>query len=156
MNTSATIEKQLDRELTVRATAVACCETGYPIVIRNAPQTMERAPFPTLYWLTCPSLRKSLARLEAAGLIEDLTRELAADEDLRTRLALSDEQYRLTRDDGRASPTPGGIAGCRDIYKIKCLHAHAADWLAAGNNPIGERLMATCPVPTDCDACAAL
>ena len=78
---------------------------------------------------------------------------LDENEDWRRRLLASDTAYRTER---RAFDVEGGIAGCRESFKVKCLHAHAADWLVAGLNPIGERVIELAPIPDDCSLCDAL
>ena len=152
-NDKLLIAAQLRRPLSVEATVARRCPTGYPLVIKNTGQSEGGAPFPTLYWLTCPEEHRRLARLEAAGLIADLQKKLEENEEWRRRLLASDDAYQAERD---APDVPGGIAGCRESFKVKCLHAHAADWLVAGLNPIGERVIELAPVPDDCNRCASL
>ena len=40
---------------------------GVPMVVRNAPFTVDGTPMPTRYWLVDPDLNAAVARLEAAG-----------------------------------------------------------------------------------------
>ncbi len=147
------IAAQLKRRLSVKAAVERRCPSGYPLVIKNTGSSDVGTPFPTLYWLTCPQGRVRIARLEAAGLIAELQERLDADEVWRQRLLLSDKAYRAERGD---ADILGGIAGCRENHKVKCLHAHTADWLARGLNPIGECVIGMAPIPDDCDQCAAL
>ncbi len=152
-NDTPLIAAQLRRPLSVEATVARRCPTGYPLVIKNTGRSEGGTPFPTLYWLTCPEEHRRVARLEASGLIAELQEKLDEDEDWRHRLLASDNAYRAERG---ASDIEGGIAGCRGDFKVKCLHAHAADWLVAGLNPVGERVIELAPVPSDCERCAAL
>ena len=57
----AAVAEQLDREPTVPFTVSARCTGGHPLVIRNAPLDADNAPFPTVYWLTCPDAVKDVA-----------------------------------------------------------------------------------------------
>ena len=152
-NDTPLIAAQLRRPLSVKATVARRCATGYPLVIKNTGRSDDGAPFPTLYWLTCPEERLRVARLEAAGFIAELQEILDENQDWRNRLLASDTAYRAERG---AFDVEGGIAGCRDDFKVKCLHAHAADWLVAGLNPVGERVIELAPIPSDCHRCEAL
>lgn len=117
--------------------------------------------FPTLYWLTCPMLQAAIGRLESAGWIARLREELEADpaaaqeldqahrRTARMRTAMIPEATleRLRRDfPGQARVlTESGVAGMRDRrdrFAVKCLHAHFADYLATGENPVGRRVWA--------------
>lgn len=151
------IAKQLKREHVTEAEVIYRCAADFPVVIENPRATDEGRPFPTLYWLTCPRLQLDISRLEAGGLISEFQRELANDAVMREELHESDAHYRARRDGEAGSDVPmPGIAGCRDVLNVKCLHAHAADWLATGMNPVGRRIAALCPLPTDCDSCQEL
>ena len=151
------VTRQLGRELTCNMAPVSRCTAGFPVVVRNEPVTRDGVPFPTLYWLTCPSLCTDISRLEASGAVVDFERLLQSPE-TRTALLASDLAYRRERvEDGGAAGTAlleVGIAGNRDPLHIKCLHAHAADFLAAGLNPIGEKVLERAPMPIDCRICA--
>lgn len=117
--------------------------------------------FPTLYWLTCPMLQAAIGRLESAGWIGRLKEELGADPEavrelqkahertarIRTDMVPEATKERLERDyPGQARVlTESGVAGMRDSRDqlgVKCLHAHFADYLATGENPVGRRVWA--------------
>ncbi|HEX6971194.1 MAG TPA: DUF501 domain-containing protein, partial [Limnochordia bacterium] len=109
----------------------------------------------TLFWLTCPALRRAVGRMEAAGWIERLaegqrgaraeqmSRAHATYAALRGRLALAlglwPDHAKLLR-----VLTMSGVGGAtwrdrRALPGLKCLHAHFADFLARGAiNPVGE------------------
>src|SRR5690606_16484167 len=114
-----------------------------------------------LYWLTCPMLQAAIGRLESASWIARLREELEADpaaaqeldqahrRTARMRTAMIPEATleRLRRDfPGQARVlTESGVAGMRDRrdrLAVKCLHAHFADYLATGENPVGRRVWA--------------
>ena len=171
MDDEEIVTRQLGRELACDMTPVFRCAGGFPVVIKNASATRDGTPFPTLFWITCPALRADIARLEASGAVAGFERFLRSP---KTRAALfaSERAYRRERakktGSGRAikqvfiaRPDPGaeaalrgvGIAGNRNPLHLKCLHAHAADYLVAGLNPIGKKVMRSTPVPDGCRVC---
>lgn len=133
------------------------CVHGYPQVVVVRP-IVDRAPFPTLYWLTCPHLRTAIDRLEADGWIGRLERRIASDDRLAAAFAaarqryvaerlrvLTDAERRSLEAAGRmAALTERGIGGTRDPRRVKCLHAQAAHALV-GENPIGAMVLEMLP-----------
>ena len=119
------------------------------MVIENHPRLDDGAPFPTLFWLTCPILAKRVSRLEATGTMTELNEELAGDTNARARLHAAVERYVQRRDAleriEETSP-PGGSA-----ERIKCLHAHVAHELADPPNLAGGRALEASGWP-DCVA----
>jgi hypothetical protein len=133
------------------------CPAGHPCVMTTYPLRCQPAreidgaptwtPFPTLYWLTCPTLSSAIAHLERDGVIDQLERELAADVDLRKQLAHDHARYIearlavLTPQDRATVESDGamrtefarGIAGMTNFAAVKCLHAHVAQHLVHGN-----------------------
>jgi hypothetical protein len=126
------------------------CPYGLPAVTEQSPYTPEGEPFPTTYWITCPSLVASISRIEAAGGVERWSRAVEQDAELAASLERATEaQRRLRRglasgargDDGGAS-LELGIGGARTPRHLKCLHAHAAFALAHPGYGLGERILA--------------
>jgi hypothetical protein len=66
------VREQLGREPTIPFSIVARCGPGHPLVIRNRPLDAKGRPFPTTYWLTCPTAVGAVARLESEGWISRL------------------------------------------------------------------------------------
>ena len=81
------VREQLGREPTTPFTVVARCSDGHPLVIRNEPFDAEGHPFPTLFWLTCPTAVKAVSRLESEGAIAELNRRIEIDDDLSAAVA---------------------------------------------------------------------
>ncbi len=130
------VREQLGREPTVPFTVVARCPGGHPLVIRNRPVDLEGRPFPTLFWLTCPIAVKAAARLESEGWIGRWNARAEKDEALADALAAAHEEY--ARERSRGFPQAlgwGGVGGA--TRGAKCLHAHYANHLAGGRDPIG-------------------
>ena len=137
----ALVREQLGREPLTEFTVVARCGDGHPLVIRNHPVDAEGNPFPTLYWLTCPEAVKAVARLEADGWIKKLDsmfdRLDAEDPDMPPALEDAHDEYAEERARWHAgSEEWGGVGGTR--VGIKCLHAHYANHVAGGRDPVGR------------------
>lgn len=123
---------------------------GEPIVVATAPRLDDGTPFPTTYYLTHPDYVTEASRLEANGVMAELTAELAEDEELQAAYARAHTQYladraRIGREAGLdevvevADFSAGGMP-----TRIKCLHALVGHSLAAGPgvNPVGDRALA--------------
>jgi len=101
-------------------------------------------PFPTTYWLTCPTLKANISKLEDKGWVAKLETRLEKDEAALHAMAnahneyaacrwalLSDEHLSLVSERGWTEPLKEvGIAGIRNHRKVKCLHTMYAHWLA--------------------------
>jgi hypothetical protein len=120
------------------------CRCGLPDVVETAPRLPDGAPFPTLYYLTCPRAVAAVSRLEAGGLMREMTRRLAADPELRQGYLAAHRDYLARRDAAaRASgihPLPPGTPSAGGMPdRVKCLHALVAHELAApGTNTLGR------------------
>jgi hypothetical protein len=150
-------ERQLGRAPRSLVGVAARCPFGRPAVLVQAPYDVHGAPFPTLYWLSCPALVRAVGRLEADGGIAVLTAELAGDPELARDLEaverrVLDARARLAAagprlDGGEA--LRAGIAGEEPGGGLKCLHAHVATALANPPYRLGllalERARATYP-----------
>ena len=55
------------------------CPCALPSVVQTQPRLDDGTPFPTLYYLTCRRLAGLVARMEAAGVMQEMTERLAAD-----------------------------------------------------------------------------
>ncbi|MGH2677024.1 MAG: DUF501 domain-containing protein [Actinomycetota bacterium] len=128
--------EQLGREPLTEFSVVARCGDGHPMVIRNHPLDRDGKPFPTLYWLTCPAAVKSVARLESEGWIRRLEERSRSDPEFGA--ALDEAHRRYASERGHWAPEAeawGGVGGSR--AGVKCLHAHYANHLAGGGDPVG-------------------
>ena len=143
------VSEQLGRVPTGALSVVAYTATKDPAVICVDPLHGGN-PFPTLYWLTCPHLKKEISHLERKGIIGQWERDKEMikklqDDHLRyqqMRMSLLKERHPHWRE------LPGeklrilqetGVGGVRCLDSIKCLHAHYAHFLA-DYNVIGERV----------------
>jgi len=118
------------------------------------------APFPTVFWLTCPHLRSAVATLESRGMIEDVRRRIREDAEFRREYEGANARYALQRiglldaadraglhiDAQKDGPGAGmlrvieesGVGGAADWTGVKCLHMNVADFMAGNANPVGE------------------
>jgi len=130
------VREQLGREPTVPFTLSARCPGGHPLVIRNAPIDKGGHPFPTLFWLTCSVAVKAAARLESEGWIGRWNARAKEDEALAAALAAAHEEYARERSRGFPQALAwGGVGGA--ARGVKCLHAHYANHVAGGRDPVG-------------------
>ncbi len=124
------------------------CPCGLPDVIETAPRLPDGTPFPTLYYLTCVRACAAASRLEASGLMREMTQRLRSDPGLRGAYLAAHRDYAARRHAAAAAagvqpppadaPTAGGMPA-----RVKCLHALAAHELAVpGANPLGRQALA--------------
>jgi uncharacterized protein len=112
-----------------------------PDVVETSPRLDDGTPFPTLFYLTCPRARSAIGRLEASGLMREMTARLDDDPKLAARYQAAHEDY-LARRDAICSlgttVTAGGMP-----RRVKCLHVLVAHSLAAGAgvNPFGDEVL---------------
>jgi hypothetical protein len=138
----AAVAAQLHR--TPRATRDVAhrCTCGLPDVVQTHPRLDDGTPFPTLYYLTCPRAASAVGRLEASGLMRDMTQRLQTDADLAARYRHAHDDYLARRDALEplgTTVTAGGMP-----TRVKCLHVLVAHALAAGPgvNPLGDEALA--------------
>lgn len=151
------VSQQIGRPARGVVAIAARCRFGNPMVIAVAP-LIDREPFPTTFWLTCPYLVECVSALESEGAIRRLAAQVRSDPDfarklgqahraaaeLRVQMAGETDLRRLEELSPRAASrvTQTGVAGIRHPSGIKCLHAHLADHLGRGFNPVGQQVAA--------------
>ncbi|HEY6296737.1 MAG TPA: DUF501 domain-containing protein [Streptosporangiaceae bacterium] len=143
---AAVIAAQLGRPPRGLLAVAHRCPCGLPDVAETTPRLPDGTPFPTLYYLTCPRANAAVSRLEASGLMREMTARLA-DDALRQRYESAHHDY-LTRRAGAAraagvEPLPPGTPSAGGMpERVKCLHALAAHELATGGvNPFGREAL---------------
>jgi hypothetical protein len=134
----AVVAAQLGRDPRGLLAVVARCPSGHPAAVATSPRLPDGSPFPTLYYLTCPRLASLIGRLEAGGVMREMTDRLATDPDLAAAYQRAHESYLSERDaivQLGTQVTAGGMPG-----RVKCLHALVAHSLAVGPgvNPFGD------------------
>jgi hypothetical protein len=129
------------------------CPCGLPSVVQTQPRLDDGTPFPTLYYLTCRRLTGLVARLEATGVMQEMTERLATDPRLAQAYRSAHESYLAERDAVEPLGTQVSAGGMPD--RVKCLHVHVAHALARGSglNPFGDEALAQITrwwLPTPC------
>jgi hypothetical protein len=137
----AVVAAQLHRPPRATRAVAHRCGCGLPDVVETAPRLDDGTPFPTLYYLTCPRAASAIGRLEASGLMREMTERLAADEALKARYVAAYEDYLSRRDAIDPLGTTVAAGGMPD--RVKCLHVAVAHALAAGPgvNPFGDEAL---------------
>ena len=141
------VAAQLGRQPRGLRAIASRCPCGLPAVIETAPRLDEGTPFPTLYYLTCPKAVAAVSRLEADGVMREMTERLARDASLSEGYSAAHRDYlarreRVTRESGVAPLPPGTQSAGGMPERVKCLHALVAHELAApGVNPFGADVL---------------
>jgi uncharacterized protein len=141
---AAAVARQLGRQPRGLMAVAHRCPCGLPDVVETAPRLPDGTPFPTLYYLTCPRAVAAVSRLEASGLMRQMTERISAQPALQQACLAAHQDYLARRDQAAreagvqplppATPTAGGMPG-----RVKCLHALVAHELAVpGANPLGR------------------
>jgi len=135
------VRVQLGREPAPFCVA-ARCPYGLPSVIEN-----ERSrEMPTSFWITCPSLKADISRIEAAGGVKKAETKLGPD-----AVATVHEEHQ--RRYGTRVAGVGGGEGER-VGRIKCLHAFTALQLAGSiPNPVAKWTLERLSKPYPEDGC---
>jgi hypothetical protein len=135
------VAAQLHREPRATRGVAHRCSCGLPDVVETAPRLADGAPFPTLYYLTCPRAASAIGRLEASGLMREMSDRLAADPGLAARYRAAYDDYLRRRD--LIEPLGMTVAAGGMPDRVKCLHVHVAHSLAVGRgvNPFGDEAL---------------
>jgi uncharacterized protein len=136
------VARQLGREPRGVLEIAYRCPNGEPAVVKTSPKLPDGTPFPTLYYLTHPTLTAAASRLETTGMMREMTERLRSDPELAAAYRRAHESYLAERDAIEPLGTTFSGGGMPD--RVKCLHALAGHALAAGPgvNPIGDRAVA--------------
>lgn len=127
----------------------ARCRCGRPLVAATAPRLSSGIPFPTTFYLTHPTLTAAVSRLEAAGVMAEMSQRLTEDAALAEAYAAAHENYLAERD------RIGHLAGLEPVeeisgvsaggmpVRVKCLHVLVGHSLAVGRgiNPLGDETL---------------
>jgi uncharacterized protein len=146
---AAVVAEQLGRPPRALRGVAHRCPCGLPDVVETAPRLASGAPFPTLFYLTCPRAAAALSRLESAGMMREMEQRLATEPGLRAAMQAAHRDYLARRDAAAAAdgldPLPPGTQSAGGMPdRVKCLHALAAHELAVpGANPLGREALDT-------------
>lgn len=138
------LAEQLGRTPRGVVAIAARCVCGRPLVVRTAPRLPDGTPFPTTYYLTHPGAVAAASRLEAAGVMAQMSQRLTEDDELAAAYRRAHEHYLARRAElGEVEEIEGISAGGMPV-RVKCLHVLFAHSLAAGPgvNPLGDEGLA--------------
>lgn len=123
------------------------CPCGHPDVIETSPRLPDGTPFPTLYYLTCPRATAAVGRLEASGMMREMTERLRTDDDLAAHYRRAHDSYLARREQLGHVPEIAGVSAGGMPNRVKCLHVLVGHALAAGPgvNPLGDEALAALP-----------
>jgi len=143
----AAVAAQLGREPRAIRAVAHRCPCGNPDVVETSPRLPDGTPFPTLYYLTCPRASAAVGRLEASGLMREMSERLHADEQLAAGYRAAHESYLARREELGHVAEIAGISAGGMPNRVKCLHVLVGHALATGPgvNPLGDEAVAALP-----------
>jgi len=143
----AVVAAQLGREPRAIRAVAHRCPCGNPDVVETSPRLPDGTPFPTLYYLTCPRASAAVGRLEASGLMREMTERLGEDEHLAAGYRAAHESYLARREEVGHVAEIAGISAGGMPNRVKCLHVLVGHSLAVGSgvNPLGDEAVAALP-----------
>jgi hypothetical protein len=163
------VEKLLGRKPKVAFTVRTFCPDGTPQVLMTEPCFLEEGlwkPFPTIFWLVCPRLRLKISQLEQNHEITRIKSQLGSNQEFLRIFQEGQENFSKFRMDRLNEIFPQGVplvlrkslekttvVGSRDFFGVKCLHAHVAQELGFGKNPIGKLVLGIvgkCEISSGC------
>lgn len=145
------VEKQMGREMNNKIEVASYCKYGYPVTIKNYP-IMNKKPFPTMYWLTCPYLNDEISKLESKNYIEKIQEKIdensemqnelksAHEKEIKQRLKIIEKEIEKLPEPIQKTLKEKGIGGISEFKYVKCLHLHYAYYLSGEENPIGKEV----------------
>jgi hypothetical protein len=112
-------------------------------VVVTEPRLPDGTPFPTTYYLTCPRMASLIGTLEGSGVMREMEARLGDDPDLAASYAAAHEPYLAARAELGDVPEIAAVSAGGMPDRVKCLHALAAQSLAAGPgvNPLGDEVV---------------
>ncbi|EIT88006.1 hypothetical protein A200_05502 [Parascardovia denticolens IPLA 20019] len=144
----AAVQAQLGRYPRGMVAVGARCVCGQPLVTVTRPLLDGGIPFPTTFYLSAPVATKAISRLEASGIMTDLTDQVRTDLETkaaygRAHLAYLDFRRQLALRLGDSEDHIEGVSAGGMPERVKCLHALVAQSLAMGPgvNPIGDKAL---------------
>lgn len=116
---------------------------GNPAVVKTKPRLADGAPFPTLFYLTCPQLNSRLGTLESIGFMKELEAQLNSDQKLKDNYQNAHQNYILERENIEQVNEISEVSAGGMPTRVKCLHSLAAHSLAKGRgeNLIGDAVL---------------
>ncbi len=162
------IKSQLDSSADNVLAVIKRCSSGFPQILLVHP-FYKGEVFPTVFWLSCPKLRKDIFQLEDQGLLEKLTDKEKKSSSFSQKMKKAHDEYSLCRrklmkneqwkqaasisEDIVKTLKDSGVGGIRTSSGLKCLHTHYAHYAAGGENPVGRITSDHLEIPWLCRSC---
>lgn len=145
-----TLSLQLGRPVRDVVEIPARCVCGSPLVAATAPRLSSGIPFPTTFYLTHPAATQAVSRLEADGVMAEMSRRLVDDPELAAGHRAAHRNYLAERERIRlaAGLEPvweiDGVSAGGYPERVKCLHVLVGHALAVGPGvtPLGDEALA--------------
>ncbi|MGH3544799.1 MAG: DUF501 domain-containing protein [Mycobacteriales bacterium] len=120
------------------------CPCGLPDVVMTKPRLEDGTPFPTTFYLTCPSVNAQISTLESSGLMRQMTQRIADEPELGAAYAAAHIDYVTQRAKLGRVPEIEQVSAGGMPTRVKCLHALVAHALGRGPgvNPLGDEVLA--------------
>nr|WP_124054696.1 DUF501 domain-containing protein [Arcanobacterium ihumii] len=140
----AVLSAQLGRDPRGLVGIGARCACGAPAVTITFPRLPDGSPFPTLFYLSLPSLVKEISRIESSGGMTPFNERLKDDAELAAAHERAHFSYVERRDLLEDIPEIAGKSAGGMPDRVKCLHALAGYALAVGEGvcPVGDEALA--------------
>jgi hypothetical protein len=137
------VSRQLGRPARDVVAVASRCPCGLPDVVNTAPRLADGTPFPTFYYLTCPTLNSAISTLESEGLMAQMQQRLAQEPDTAQAYRQAHVRYLAARERHGSVPEIAGISAGGMPDRVKCLHVLVAQALADGPgvNPFGDEAL---------------
>ena len=116
-------------------------------MVETSPRLADGTPFPTLYYLTCPRANSAVGRLEASGLMRQMSERLISDPELAAEYRAAHDAYLARREQIEHVAEIAGVSAGGMPGRVKCLHVLVAQSLAGGPgvNPLGDEALGLLP-----------
>jgi hypothetical protein len=143
----AAVSSQLGRPARGIRSIAHRCSCGLPDVVETEPRLPDGTPFPTTFYVTCPRLASAIGRLEAEGMMKEMTDRLATEKELAARYQAAHESYLARREAIEHVEEIDGVTAGGMPTRVKCLHVLVGHSLAEGPgvNPLGDEALAALP-----------
>jgi hypothetical protein len=143
----AAVSSQLGRPARGIRSIAHRCSCGLPDVVETEPRLPDGTPFPTTFYVTCPRLASAIGRLEAEGMMKEMTDRLATEKELAARYRAAHESYLARREVIEHVEEIDGITAGGMPTRVKCLHVLVGQTLAEGPgvNPLGDEALSALP-----------
>ncbi len=132
------LSRQLGRPVRDVVGIGARCTCGNPLVAVTAPRLSNGIPFPTTYYLSHPVVTAAVSRLEAEGVMTEMSDRLDTDAELAQHHRDAHEAYLTARAavGERAGTGPvqeiDGVSAGGMPTRVKCLHVLVGHALSTG------------------------